>query len=519
MTTPEHTSAIPLQVLDHNDVFRDEVYQEQFENKREFENGASKEEVERVLQWTQTWEYREKNFARESLTVNPAKACQPLGAVLAGLGFEGTLPLVHGSQGCVSYFRSHFARHFKEPVPAASTSMTEDAAVFGGINNLVEAMDNMSALYKPKHIAVSTTCMAEVIGEDLFSYIGAAREQEAISQDFPVSYAHTPSFVGSHINGYDVMLKGILDSLSKSADADASKIEKSDKVRLNIIPGFDTYVGNHREYRRMLELMGVHPIILGDHSASLDSPADGEYDLYPGGTTLVDGAQAKFNRASFILQESTLRRTAELINDVWKQELVTLETPIGVTGTDAFVTAVARTADVKVPAELTLERGRLVDAITDSSAYVHGKRVAIAGDPDLVVALTRFVLELGMVPVHIVSTNADSTFKARMEKALSASKFGDAATVWPEKDLWHLRSLVFTEPVDLLIGSMQLKWIGRETNTPLFRVGFPIFDRHHLHRFPIVGYTGGLHLLTGLVNTILDELDRNAPAHSYDAVR
>ena len=33
-------------------------------------------------------EYREKNFAREALTVNPAKACQPLGAVFAAVGFE-----------------------------------------------------------------------------------------------------------------------------------------------------------------------------------------------------------------------------------------------------------------------------------------------------------------------------------------------------------------------------------------------------------------------------------------------
>jgi nitrogenase molybdenum-iron protein alpha/beta subunit len=35
------------------------------------------------------------------LTVNPAKACQPLGAVFAAVGFEQTIPFVHGSQGCV----------------------------------------------------------------------------------------------------------------------------------------------------------------------------------------------------------------------------------------------------------------------------------------------------------------------------------------------------------------------------------------------------------------------------------
>ena len=38
--------------------------------------------------WTKSAEYREKNFAREALTVNPAKACQPLGAVFVTAGFE-----------------------------------------------------------------------------------------------------------------------------------------------------------------------------------------------------------------------------------------------------------------------------------------------------------------------------------------------------------------------------------------------------------------------------------------------
>ena len=61
----------------------------------------------------------EKNFAREALCINPAKACQPLGAVFAAAGFEKTLPFVHGSQGCVAYYRSHLSRHFKEPTSAS----------------------------------------------------------------------------------------------------------------------------------------------------------------------------------------------------------------------------------------------------------------------------------------------------------------------------------------------------------------------------------------------------------------
>ncbi len=82
----------------------------------------SPEEEARVAAWIDTPEYREKNFARQALVVNPPHACQPLGAELAAHGFEGTLPFVHGSQGCASYYRSTLNRHFREPAPAVSST-------------------------------------------------------------------------------------------------------------------------------------------------------------------------------------------------------------------------------------------------------------------------------------------------------------------------------------------------------------------------------------------------------------
>ncbi|HBI04825.1 MAG TPA: nitrogenase molybdenum-iron protein subunit beta, partial [Paenibacillaceae bacterium] len=264
-----------VEIKDHNTLFQSEKYQQQVENKREFENPCTLQEVEEVKEYTKTEEYKDKNFAREGLTINPAKACQPLGAVLAGLGFEGTLPFVHGSQGCVAYFRSHFSRHFKEPVPASSSSMTEDSAVFGGMRNLVEGLGNSASLYKPKMIAMSTTCMAEVIGDDLQAFIETARQEGNISEDFPVPFANTPSFVGSHITGYDSMMKSILSYLFEKEPGEIDKTEK-----INLIPGFETYTGNIVELKKILSLMGVEYTVLGDHSDNLDSPANGEYELY-----------------------------------------------------------------------------------------------------------------------------------------------------------------------------------------------------------------------------------------------
>ena len=197
------------------------------DNKRkQFENSVGEAEVARVSDWTKTKEYQEKNFAREALIINPAKACQPLGAVFAAVGFEKTLPFVHGSQGCVAYYRSHFSRHFKEPTSCVSSSMTEDAAVFGGLNNMIDGLANAYALYKPKMIAVSTTCMAEVIGDDLNAFIKNAKEKGSVPQDFDVTFAHTPAFVGSHITGYDNVMKGIVEHFWDGKSGTAPKLER-----------------------------------------------------------------------------------------------------------------------------------------------------------------------------------------------------------------------------------------------------------------------------------------------------
>ena len=130
-------------------LFRDDDYKASLKNKQDmFENRHPQEKIDEVFQWTTTQEYQDLNFAREALTVNPAKACQPLGAVLCALGFEKTLPYVHGSQGCVAYFRTYFNRHFKEPIACVSDSMTEDAAVFGGQKNMFDGLENAKALYE-----------------------------------------------------------------------------------------------------------------------------------------------------------------------------------------------------------------------------------------------------------------------------------------------------------------------------------------------------------------------------------
>jgi nitrogenase molybdenum-iron protein beta chain len=501
-----------MKIKDHNELFQEQEYLEQFERKKEFENCPSAEEVRRIAEWTKTKEYRELNFKRQNIKINPAKACQPLGAVFCASGFEGTLPFVQGAQGCVAYFRSHLSRHFKEPMTAVSTSMTEDAAVFGGLNNMLEGLENAYTLYHPKMLAVSTTCMAEVIGDDLNAYIRTAREKGVIPQELPVPFAHTPSFVGSNITGYDNMMKGILTAVTAGR-----KGEPNGKI--NIVPGFDTYTGNYRELKRLLDIMEVKHTILADVSDIYDSPNSGEYKLYPGGTPLADAADSINALATIALQKYSTSKTLDYVSKEWSQTVSVLP-PVGIKNTDNFFREISNITGRTVSKEIEDERGRAVDAMIDSHPYVHGKRFALVGDPDLLLGLISFLMEMGGIPVHIVCTNGDKYFREDAEAILSESPFGQEGRVYINKDMWHLRSLIFTDPVDMLIGNSYAKLLWRDTGTPLIRIGFPLFDRHHLHRYPIIGYQGVLNLVNWVVNTVLDEMDRKTMnTTSFDVIR
>ncbi|TIU84909.1 MAG: nitrogenase molybdenum-iron protein subunit beta, partial [Mesorhizobium sp.] len=115
-------------------------------------------------------------------------------------------------------------------------------------------------------------------------------------------------------------------------------------------------------------------------------------------------------------------------------------------------------------------------------------------------------------------------WEADLKKLLASSPFGKAAQVWAGKDLWALHSLLFTEPVDLLIGNSYGKYLERDTGTPLIRLMFPIFDRHHHHRFALFGYQGALRVLTTILDKIFDKLDRETSEtgvtdYSYDLTR
>ncbi|HRJ53691.1 MAG TPA: nitrogenase molybdenum-iron protein subunit beta [Candidatus Thiothrix moscowensis] len=510
-------------------LFRNDEYKANLKNKQDnYEERHPADKIQETFLWSTTKEYQDLNFAREALTVNPAKACQPLGAVLCSLGFKNTLPYVHGSQGCVAYFRTYFNRHFKEPISCVSDSMTEDAAVFGGQKNMFDGLENAKAMYKPDMIAVSTTCMAEVIGDDLNAFINNTKKEGHIPQEYPVPFAHTPSFVGSHTTGWDNMFEGIARYFTLN-HMEGKEVGSNGK--LNIVPGFETYLGNFRVIKRMMSDMGVDLTLLSDPTEVLDTPADGKFRMYSGGTTMEEVKDAPNAYDTLLLQPWQLEKTKKFVQNTWKHEVAKINIPMGLEWTDEFLMKVAEITGKAIPESLLLERGRYVDMLTDSHAWLHGKKFGLYGDADFVLGMTKFLLEVGAEPIHILCNHANKRWKKEVEKLLASSPYGANSEVHIGKDLWHFRSLMFTNKPDFMIGNSYGKFIqrdtlhkGKEFEVPLIRIGFPIFDRHHMHRDTTLGYEGAMYMLRTLTNAVLERLDEETRGmgttdYNYDLVR
>ncbi len=445
---------------------------------------------------------------RTALTINPAKTCQPIGAMYAALGVHNCLPHSHGSQGCCSYHRSTLTRHYKEPVMAGTSSFTEGSAVFGGQANLLQAITNMFAMYNPDIIAIHTTCLSETIGDDIVQIVAKAREEGKVPAGKHVIHANTPSYVGSHVTGFSSMVKGMVKYLCEASGRKRNQV--------NIIPGW-VEPSDMRELRRLARTMGISPNIFPDTADVLDAPQTGEHEFYPrGGARIEEIRHGGDSRSTIALGPTASEAAALALEEKCEVRSEVLELPIGLLATDRFINALRHRSGIRVPGFITDERGRLVDMIGDMHQYFYRKRVAIFGDPDQLVSLTEFLVTMDMRPVYIVTGTPGKRFETRIREALGDAVPEAQVRQGPQADMFLLHQWIKKEGVDLLIGNTYGKYIARDEDIPFVRFGFPIIDRVGHSYFPTVGYMGSMRLAEKILSALMDKQDKNAPEESFE---
>lgn len=444
---------------------------------------------------------------RSAVTINPAKTCQPVGAMYAALGIHGCLPHSHGSQGCCSYHRSALTKHYKEPVSAATSSFTEGSSVFGGQANLLQAINNIFTVYNPEIIAVHTTCLSETIGDDLNQIFDKARKEGTVPEGKTLVGAATPSYVGSHVTGFSNMVKAMADLAEPTG-------KKNGKV--NVIPGW-VEPSDMEEIKRLAKLVGADITLFPDTSGVLNGPLSGEFNMFPqGGVTVAELKGCGDAIGTLALGEWCSADAARLLDTKHKVPCRILDMPFGLKATDRFIDALRIISGTVVPEEVSYERGQLVDLISDMHQYFYQKKVALYGDPDQLIGMTEFLVSIDMWPVHLVTGTPGKRFERRIKELTKDLPY--EVNVRAKGDMFLLHQWIKNEPVDLLIGNTYGKYIARDEDIPFIRWGFPILDRQGHQYFPTVGYKGGLRFLEKVLNALLDRRDRDDPEEKFELV-
>ncbi len=437
-----------------------------------------------------------KNTTKYVSTTNACKLCKPLGAALAFRGIAGTVPFLHGSQGCATYMRRYIISHFNEPIDIASSSLGEKNAVYGGAANLRLGLKNVTEKYRPELIGLATTCLTETIGDDvpmiLREYNLAAEGKGAVLP--AVVHVSTPSYTGTHMEGFHATVRAVVEQMAGTEGGDDA---------INLLPGFVS-PADLRHLQAILSDFGLAATILPDYSETLDGQAMFDYPRIPEGGTPLSAIRGMGQAQATLEFGRTLpdHSAGVYLNQAFQVPFQRLGLPIGIRETDLFFAALEKLSGRPAPARLAAVRGRLIDALVDGHKYVFGKKAVIYGEEDLVVGLTAFLAEIGIFPVLCASGGRSG----RLAEAIAAVLDGlpiEMPEVREDSDFFDIAERIAELDPDLLVGHSKGYAIAKKQNVPLIRVGFPIHDRLGGQRILHLGYEGAQALFDLIVNTLI----------------
>jgi len=441
--------------------------------------------------------------AREGI-INPMYTCQPAGAQYAGIGVKDCIPLVHGGQGCCMFVRLLFAQHFKENFDIASTSLHEEAAVFGGVKRLEAGVDSLVKRYpNVRVIPIITTCSTETIGDDIEGSI--RKLQKMLARDYPGRVVHlvpmhTPSYAGSQVTGYNIAVQSMVTTIAKKGEPNG---------KLNVFTGW-VNPGDVTELKHYFSEMGVDATVLLDIE-SFDSPTMPSKDSFTHGSTTVEDIEGTANAtASISLNRYEGYSAAQYLQKTFDVPSTLAPTPIGIRNTDIMLQQIQKITGKAIPDSLLRERGVAIDALADlAHMFFADKKVAIYGHPDLVIGLAEFCREVELKPVLLLLGDDNSGY-VKDPRILNLQKTVDydMEIVW-NADLWELERRIKSKQIDLdlIMGHSKGRFIAIDAGIPMVRVGFPTFDRAGCYRNPVVGYKGAMQLGETIANTLFAQME------------
>ncbi|UQR64975.1 nitrogenase iron-molybdenum cofactor biosynthesis protein NifN [Bradyrhizobium sp. C-145] len=429
----------------------------------------------------------------KACAVNPLKMSQPIGGAFAFMGLRGAMPLLHGSQGCTSFGLTLFVRHFKEAVPLQTTAMSEVATVLGGYENLEQAILNIYNRAKPQIIGICSTGVTETNGDDVDAYLKLIRSKHPQLAKLPLVYVSTPDFKGAFQDGWEKAVARIVEVLVEGPNANGLR----DPSKVNVLPGCHLTPGDLDELRVVLEDFGLCPSFLPDLAGSLDGHIPDEFTPTTIGGIGVDEI-ASMGRAGWTIAiGAQMQRAAEVMQVKTGVPFRVFERLCGLGPNDEFMTFLSEISGRPIPLKYRRQRSQLADAMLDAHFHIGGRKVAIGAEPDLLFDLSGMLHDMGAHVTAAVTTTQSGVIERIKTKEVLIG------------DLEDLEGLAKTKHCDLLITHSHGRQAAARLKVPLYRMGFPMFDRLGAGHQISVGYRGTRNLIFDIANLVIAHREEN----------
>jgi nitrogenase molybdenum-iron protein NifN len=411
------------------------------------------------------------------LQINPLKLSQPMGALIAFLGVKNCMPLMHGAQGCASFSKVFFTRHFNDPIAVQTTAVNDITAVVdGGDYSISEAVKNITQKVKPELVGLFTTGLTETKGDDIK---GAAYLLKDVQK---MVYVHTPDFEGGLESGYAKAVEEIIEQLIKPS----SELQTQKAV---LIPHVSLTPLEIERIKEQIELFGFETYALPDISGSLDGHLGVKQGaLSSGGISIADIENLSNSALVITVGDSVKSCGVKLQNKNEKMTHLHFDSLGGLENSDSFYAELLKFKHISKPSPSIIRwRTRLQDALLDTHFALGSSSIVLAAEPDQIVSLYSCLSEAGGKFKAVVSPTKSSALKALTCKVV----IGDFEDVENELD-----------KDDLLITNFHGERLTKKYKNALVLRGFPNYEAVGNQLKNDILYEGSTQLLFEIANTL-----------------
>ncbi len=418
------------------------------------------------------------NKANKPLQINPIKLSQPMGALLCFLGIKNTMPLMHGAQGCASFSKVFFTRHFSDPIAVQTTAVNDITAVIdGGDYSISEAIKNITKKVKPDLVGLFTTGMTETKGDDIKGATFLLKDVQKMV------YVHTPDFEGGLESGYAKSIEAIIEQL-------VTPTTSIDNKKALLIPNVNLTPIEVEKIKEQIDMFGYETLALPDISQSLDGHLGLKQGaLSSGGITIQE--IEKLGDTQVVI---TIGNSVEKAGEVLKNKNANIihlhfDTISGLLKADKFYKELMEIKKLSKPNPTIIRwRKRLQDALLDTHFALGGAKVVIATEPDQILSIATTIQEAGATISAIVTPNKSVSLETINCKNVIIGDFEDV-----ENELKN---------ADLLISNFHGERICETHKKALMVRGFPNYELVGNNLKNDTLYEGSCYMLFEIANII-----------------